>query len=111
MKKREVISYVCFGAFMAALIPLDLSATTSFDTTAITNMHEQGSKIQDFIFGVPLRVVGILGIGYAALHGVLTGTPTKVYGYGGMGLASLALPYFVNAIFPVTKEVSSMLLP
>ncbi len=110
MKTSKILSYVCLGALMATCLPIDLLATTDaslLDAQAIGEMDKHTDKIQSFIFGAPMRLIGVLGISGGALKAFLSGDPSPFYRYGGMGLGLIVVPFCIKAIFPVT----SMLLP
>lgn len=110
MEKGKLAASVVLGALIASMIPLDLLATTAgrFDAGTVKEISEHASTIQGFIFGAPMRIAGVLGIGYGGVQSFLTGSPSPLYGYGGVGLASMVLPSFIKVVFP---EVSGMLLP
>jgi hypothetical protein len=113
MEKRTLLTYLCLGIAVYMLVPADVLATTQqgakslFDDNALRDMGEHTSKIQNFLFGPPVRIAGVLGGAYGLLQSVLTSSIKPVITFGGIALAVNLIPKFVDAVF----NVSTILLP
>ena len=105
---RKLIALSFFaGIVISMIVPVDAIASTLQGGYNAAEIVTESNKIKDFIFGVPMRVAGIMGAGYGLLQAILSSSIQPLLVYGGIGLTVNIAPKFVDMAF----SVSSMLIP
>ena len=110
MKKMELATYICLGVAFASLMPLELLAKTADAGTfkdAANAISDHADDIQSFLFGSPIRYVGVLGFGYGLIQGVLHNSWATVASYGALCITTIMAPSVIDGIF----STSGMLIP
>ncbi len=103
---RSYLLLACVSlATLALFLPSELLANigTEFGGKVI---QEQTDKLQAFLFGPILRMVGIFGFVGSFVHGIAKSSFSPILTYGVLCLAIVIVPLFINSIF-----VSGMLIP
>ncbi len=67
----------------------------------------QTSKVQNFLFGPTMRIVGVIGGAYGLIQAILSSSLKPLMVFGGIGLAVNIIPKFIDGIY----GVSGMMLP
>ena len=106
MKKTEMLSYLILGAIIVLMLPADLVATTT-DTFGSKDIDAHTSLVKNFIFGAPLKFASCLSAGYGGVQCFLHGSHQPLMTWGGISLALMAVPKFIDGVL----GVSGMLLP
>lgn len=100
----KLLAFVVLAIMTATFLPIELFATTTdFGAAGFT---QQTTKIQNFLFGPAMRLVGVFGLAYGIMQGIATGSVKPFLVGGGICLTVCVMPVFIDAVF-----VSGMLLP
>ena len=105
MKKKEIISLVCFGIALGLLIPMDAFATktTGYGGKEIAKI---GTDLKDLMFNIAVPyTAGIFG-GYNTVKSFMSNNYQAMGAFALLTASSFVMPPFLNGIFG-----SSMLLP
>lgn len=95
-----------FVFLTSVAIPSLLLASTGNEFGA-AEFTAQADKIQGFIFGPPLKIIGLLSAAGSFVGTLFTSNPRPLLTFGGISLAAGVLPHFIDGVF----GVSGMLLP
>ncbi len=105
MRKETLIACVCIAGITLVLQnQVFAETTTDFGTSEFI---AQSDKIQKFLFGPAMRIVGIIGGAYGLIQAIMSSTVKPLIVYGGLGLGVNLIPTFINNVF----NVSGMMVP
>lgn len=106
MSKKS--SWIVLGiAVAAAIVVPDGAFAETVDTYGSAAMQTQATTIQGFLFGVPMKIIAILGGAYGLFQAFVSATVRPLLTYGGISLGAGLVPTFINGVF----NVAGLLLP
>lgn len=103
-KKLLMLGYVL--GTVVVLLPIGLFATTVQDFGG-EGIIKESSRIQDFIFGPPMRIAGVIGGAYGLVQAILSSSVKPLMVFVGIGLAVNIIPKFIDGVY----GISGMMLP
>ena len=65
-----------------------------------TEILKQAGSIRAFLFGPVLKIVGIAAAAWGLIQAFASSSLKPIWIFGGIALASLLLPKFIDGIFP-----------
>jgi hypothetical protein len=104
MTRLSTVIFLSMGAFL--VISGDAFAATTDSFGGSTEIAQQATVIQNFLFGAPMKVAAALGGAYGAVQAIM-GNFQRMLMYAGAALSVLVVPKFIDGIF----SVASALLP
>ena len=100
MKKNLlVVSGLVFAVL--AMAPYELVASVSSDFAG-QELMEQSDRIQNWIFGAPVRLAGVLAGGYGLFTSIISSSVRPLLMYGAIGLTANVMPKFITSVFNVS---------
>ncbi len=108
MDKRVVIVSLA-GIAILSCFPLEVFATVSSDFAG-QELMEQSERIQNWIFGAPVRLAGVMAGGYGLFNSIITSSIRPLLMYGAIGLTANVLPSFISSVFNVSGIMISQVI-
>lgn len=103
MKKRLICNaIVCCALF--CLFPDIVEAVSKDVPYGGADINAHADKISSLLFGPIAKVAAVFGGGIGILVGLVQQSVTKIMTFGGLALATAALPTFINNVFTILLQ-------
>ena len=104
-------SVLATSAFLLALtcVP-ELAFAETASNYGSAEIGSEVSKIQEFLFGYPMKAAAVMGAAFGLGKTYMTGNIMPAVTFGGAGFAGLILPKFINGLFSVSSICISQLV-
>lgn len=97
--RKDLIYTAVVCCALLCLFPGIVEAVSADAPYGAAGIDAHANRISAFLFGPIAKVAAVFGGGVGILVGLVQQSVTKIMTFGGLALATSALPTFINSIF------------